>query len=386
MNSVTNKVTDKTLELAMELISLPSVTPDDHGCQELLIERLETMDFQVERLRFGKVDNFWARRGSNTPLLVFVGHTDVVPSGPRYLWESEPFKAEIRDGVLYGRGASDMKSSLAAFITGIEDFLTKHTRYRGSIGLLITSDEEGPSVDGTVKVVEWLKQKKIKIDYCVVGEPTSTESLGDVIKNGRRGSLSGTLVVHGIQGHVAYPHLADNPIHALAPALTELVSVEWDQGNEYFPKTTFQISNIHAGTGAENVIPGSVELDFNFRHSTAVTQDELKLRLETLLTSHGLNTTITWTGSGTPFFTPPGKLVDAVKTAIKAELGIEPALSTTGGTSDGRFIAPTGAEVVEFGPTNRTIHKANECIVATDPGRLARVYARILEQCLAPEK
>lgn len=375
-------MTDRTLQLAMELINRPSVTPDDHGCQDLMIERLQAIGFDVERLRFEDVDNFWARRGSDGPLVVFAGHTDVVPSGPPGDWDTDPFEATIVDGKLYGRGAADMKSSLAAFVTAIEDFVAAHPDHKGSIGLLITSDEEGPSINGTVKVVEWLKHNNIQIDYCVVGEPSSEKELGDIIKNGRRGSLNGKLRVLGKQGHVAYPHLAVNPIHLAAPALTELANELWDDGNEYFPATSFQISNIHGGTGAENVIPGAVQVDFNFRFSTAVTEAELRQRTEDILRRHGLRYELEWRLSGNPFLTPVGMLVDAARGAVKQALGREPELSTGGGTSDGRFIAPTGAEVLELGPLNKTIHQTNEHVAHSDPAMLSTIYRLMLEKLL----
>ena len=373
---------DRTLELAKLLIARPSLTPKDEGCQPLMIARLEPLGFKVERLRFGEVDNFWARRGAAKPLLVFAGHTDVVPTGPRAQWTSDPFAPEVRDGLLYGRGAADMKGSLAAFITAIEDFVGQHSDHAGSIGLLITSDEEGPSIDGTAKVVEWLTARGEHIDYCVVGEPSSHEKLGDVIKNGRRGSLSGHLTVHGQQGHIAYPQHARNPIFDFAPALLALVQTEWDRGNEHFPPTGFQISNIHAGTGVENVIPGHLDMNFNFRYSTAVTEAQLRERVEHMLTSHGLRYDLAWSASGKPFLTPAGRLVDAARTAIHNELGLDTRLSTEGGTSDGRFIAPTGAEVVELGPRNATIHQIDECMAVADLTALARTYRRILEHLL----
>jgi succinyl-diaminopimelate desuccinylase len=371
-------VSDRTLDLAKELIRRPSVTPKDEGCQDLMIERLEAIGFEIERLSFGDVDNFWARRGNGSPLVVFAGHTDVVPTGPMDKWDADPFDPTEIDGMLYGRGAADMKSSLAAFITAIEDFVAAHPEHKGSIGLLITSDEEGPSINGTVKVVEWLERKQIKIDYCIVGEPSSAEVMGDTIKNGRRGSLNGKLTLRGKQGHVAYPHLAKNPIHQGLPALAELAATTWDDGNEYFPATTFQISNIHGGTGAENVIPGEAIVDFNFRYSTEVTDEHLKRRVETILKSYSLDFELNWRLSGLPFLTREGRLVEAVRAAIEAELGVKTTLSTSGGTSDGRFIAPTGAEVVELGPLNATIHQINECVAIDDPGRLSRVYQQTL--------
>ena len=375
-------MTDKTLELAKQLIARPSHTPKDEGCQELMIERLKPLGFEIHRLRFGQVDNFWARRGNAKPLVVFAGHTDVVPTGPREKWSSDPFLPSVRNGYLYGRGAADMKGSLAAFITAIEDFVAQQPNHRGSIGLLITSDEEGPSVDGTVKVIEWLEARGEKIDCCLVGEPSCVTTLGDTIKNGRRGSLNGKLTIVGKQGHIAYPHLVRNPIHLAAPVLTELAAIEWDWGNEFFPPTSFQISNIHAGTGAENVVPGHLEIAFNFRYSTAVTDAGLKARVEELLKSHGLEYQLTWSLSGRPFLTQPGTLVQAVRQAIRTELGIETTLSTTGGTSDGRFIAPTGAQVVELGPLNATIHQIDECVAVADLARLARVYALTLAHLL----
>ncbi len=373
---------DKTLDLTKQLIACPSVTPRDAGCQELMIARLEPLGFKVERLRFGEVDNFWAVRGAGKPLLAFAGHTDVVPSGPREAWASDPFQPEVRDGHLYGRGAADMKSSLAAFITAIEDFVAAHPKHQGAIALLITSDEEGPSVDGTAKVVEWLTQRGIKMDYCLVGEPSCVHRLGDTLKHGRRGSLSGKLRIQGKQGHVAYPQLALNPIHASLPALAELAVTEWDQGNADFPKTSLQISNVHAGTGAENVIPGHMDLWFNFRHSTAVTSDELKQRLEHTLRRHGVKYDLNWTGQGKPFLTRGTTLIDAVRAATTDALGVTPELSTGGGTSDGRFIAPTGTEVVELGPCNATIHQVNECVAVDDLDKLRRVYLGVLTRIL----
>ncbi len=373
-----------TLELAQALIARPSLTPEDAGCQELIIARLETLGFHVERMRFGDVDNFWARRGDSHPVVCFAGHTDVVPTGPLEQWQSEPFVPTIRDGALYGRGAADMKTSDAAFVTAIEAFLQTHPKHAGSIALLITSDEEGPSVDGTVKVVEALKARGETLDYCIVGEPTSAEQFGDTIKNGRRGSLSARLVVKGVQGHIAYPQLAKNPIHLAAPALAELTAIEWDRGNEYFPPTTWQISNIHGGTGAGNVIPGEVEILFNFRFSTASTPEGLQQRLEGVLKKHGLDYQLNWTLGGKPFLTPRGRLCEAVSEAICAETGITPQLSTTGGTSDGRFIADICTEVVEFGPLNMSIHKLNEHVRLDSIEPLSRIYRRTLEALLLP--
>jgi succinyl-diaminopimelate desuccinylase len=376
-------MTDRTLELAKQLIARPSLTPRDEGCQELMIERLKPLGFEVHRLRFGTVDNFWARRGTAKPLIAFAGHTDVVPTGPKEKWTNDPFAPTVRDGFLYGRGAADMKGSLAAFITAIEDFLAQHPNHQGSIALLITSDEEGPSVDGTVKVIEWLKARGEQIDYCLVGEPSCVKALGDTMKNGRRGSLNGRLLVHGKQGHIAYPHLVRNPIHLAAPALAELAATEWDRGNEFFPPTSFQISNIQAGTGAENVVPGQLEVRFNFRFSTAVTEAGLKARVEETLKRHMLDYELAWALSGQPFLTEPGALVETLRAAVRVELGIDTTLSTSGGTSDGRFIAPTGAQVVELGPVNATIHQIDERVAVEDLARLSRVYARTLAGLLA---
>ncbi|WP_027328815.1 succinyl-diaminopimelate desuccinylase [Marinimicrobium agarilyticum] len=371
-----------TLELARDLISRRSVTPEDAGCQDLMIQRLEAIGFTVERLRFAEVDNFWATRGSSGPLLAFAGHTDVVPTGPESQWQHPPFEPIVKDGMLYGRGAADMKGSLAAMLVACENFVSTHPNHKGRIGFLITSDEEGPSINGTVKVVEWLEAKGEKVDWCIVGEPSSTERVGDVIKNGRRGSLGGILTVKGVQGHVAYPHLADNPIHRAAPALAELTAHQWDQGNDFFPATSFQISNINGGTGATNVIPGSVEVVFNFRFSTEVTEAELRERTEAIFTSHELDYQIDWKLSGQPFLTAEGDLVEAVVRAVEKETGRKPVLSTAGGTSDGRFIAPTGAQVVELGPVNDTIHKVDECVCAEDLNRLTEMYRSTLENLL----
>ena len=342
-------MTSETLELAKELIRRPSVTPDDCGCQELIAGRLEKAGFANEHLRFGMVDNLWARRGTAAPLFVFAGHTDVVPPGPLEEWDSDPFDPVIRDNYLFGRGAADMKGSIAAMIIACEQFVAVHSGHKGSIAFLITSDEEGPSIDGTVKVIEHLETRGDKIDWCLVGEPSSEDQAGDIIKNGRRGSLNGKLRVQGQQGHVAYPHLADNPIHRAAPALAELTGVEWDSGNEHFPPTTFQVSNIVAGTGVENVIPGALEIQFNLRFSTESSEASLKSRVDEILTRHGLDYDIDWRLSGQPFLTPAGELVDASRQAIKSITGINTGLSTSGGTSDGRFIAPTGAQVCFYG-------------------------------------
>jgi succinyl-diaminopimelate desuccinylase len=372
-----------TLELSRALIERPSVTPDDQGCQQLLAERLQPLGFIIEHLRFGDVDNLWARRGSSKPLFVFAGHTDVVPPGPLHEWATPPFEPVIRDGCLYGRGAADMKGSIAAMVTACERFITEHADHRGSIAFLITSDEEGPSVNGTVKVIDLLRTRNEQIDWCLVGEPSCRNQIGDTIKNGRRGSLNGVLEIRGKQGHVAYPQLADNPIHRAAPALAELAAVEWDAGNEFFPPTTFQISNIKAGSGTENVIPGLLKIMFNLRFSTASTADSLRLRVDEILTRHGLNYEIAWKLSGEPFLTPAGELVDAARAAIQSTVGIDTLLSTSGGTSDGRFIAPTGAQVVELGPVNATIHQINECVKAAELDKLTVIYEKILKQLLA---
>ncbi len=374
-----------TLELAKDLIKRPSVTPDDAGCQPLIAERLAPLGFEAEHLRFEDVDNLWLRRGTSTPVFCFAGHTDVVPTGPLEKWESPPFSPEIRDGMLYGRGAADMKGSIAAFVVACENFVQEHPDHQGSIAFLITSDEEGPSINGTVKVVEWLEQRQEKIDWCLVGEPSSTCCVGDVVKNGRRGSLNGKLTVIGQQGHVAYPQLADNPIHRVAPALAELVSIEWDQGNEFFPPTSFQLSNINAGTGATNVIPGTVEILFNFRFSTEQTDTGLRQQVEDLLNRHGFHYELEWTLSGQPFLTARGDLVTASVAAIQTVNGINTELSTSGGTSDGRFIAPTGAQVMELGPVNKTIHKVNECVAVKDLEVLTVIYQKILEHLLLPK-
>lgn len=371
-----------TLELAKALISRPSVTPDDKGCQDLLIEQLAPLGFRAEKMRFGDIDNLWLRRGDDGPLFCFAGHTDVVPTGPEKQWKFPPFEPTIESDLLYGRGAADMKGSIAAFVTAVQRFLTTHQSPNGSIALLITSDEEGPAVNGTVKVIETLEARNEKIDWCLVGEPSSSKKLGDVIKNGRRGSLGATLTVIGKQGHVAYPHLAENPVHKAAFALAELANTLWDEGNEYFPPTTFQISNIHAGTGATNVIPGEMEVQFNFRFSTELTPERIKERVEEILRRHNLEYRIEWNLSGMPFLTAEGKLVQAVSQAIEDETGYATELSTSGGTSDGRFIAPTGAEVIELGPLNATIHQVNECVSVEDLDRLSAIYAKTLERLL----
>ena len=372
-----------TLQLTKELIARRSVTPEDAGCQQLLAQRLSQLGFVIEHLRFGEVDNLWAQRGNSEPLFVFAGHTDVVPTGPESDWSSPPFTPTIKDNTLYGRGSADMKGSIAAMITACERFIAQHPDHAGAIGFLITSDEEGPAVDGTVKLVEWLQQRGQTIRWCLVGEPTSSNKVGDIIKNGRRGSLNGRLLVHGQQGHVAYPQLARNPIHLAAPAINELCAITWDNGNEHFPPTTFQISNIHGGTGASNVIPGHVTIDFNFRFSTEVTDELLKTRVEALLDKHELHYDLQWSLSGQPFLTPAGELVDATRQAVQEICGYTAELSTSGGTSDGRFIAPTGAQVLELGPLNASIHKIDEHVSIDDLDVLSQIYERILERLLA---
>lgn len=372
----------ETLQLAKTLISRRSLTPDDAGCQDILVERLEKLGFKIERMRFGSVDNFWARRGTTRPIVVFAGHTDVVPSGPPESWLSPPFEPAIRDGMLYGRGAADMKTSVAAFITAIEAFLALRPNHSGSIALLVTSDEEGVAVDGTARVVEALQARGEMLDYCIVGEPTSNKLVGDMIKNGRRGSLSGTLIVKGVQGHIAYPHLVKNPIHLAAPAIAELAATTWDNGNEYFPPTSWQISNINGGTGATNVVPGTVEIWFNFRFSTASTEQYLKDKVHAILDKHGLEYELKWEPSGKPYLTAKGSLVDAISRAIEQSFGIKPELSTSGGASDGRFIADICPQVVEFGPLNATIHKLNECVAVADIEPLKLTYQHTLENLL----
>jgi succinyl-diaminopimelate desuccinylase len=373
----------RTLQLTEELIALPSVSPDDQGCQRRLVELLEPLGFRCEVIESNGVTNLWARRGSAAPLFVFAGHTDVVPPGPRDRWHSDPFAPTRRDGKLYGRGASDMKTSIAAMVVATEEFLAAHPGPEGSIAFLITSDEEGAAVDGTVVVVEMLEDRGETLDYCVVGEPTSAHVLGDMIKNGRRGSLSGKLVVKGVQGHIAYPQFARNPIHLAAPALAELAAERWDEGNEYYLPTSWQASNIHAGTGANNVIPGELTVDFNFRFSTASTADSLQARVHAILDRHQLEYDLHWTLSGQPFLTPHGTLSKAVCEAIHAETGIDTELSTTGGTSDGRFIARICPQVIEFGPTNASIHKIDEHIELRCIDPLKNIYRRILENLLA---
>jgi succinyl-diaminopimelate desuccinylase len=370
-----------TLKLAQQLIAQPSETPDDHGCQQILAERLSALGFEIEHLRYGEVDNLWARYGSAKPLLVFAGHTDVVPTGPLNQWTHDPFTPTINEGQLYGRGAADMKSSIAAMICACESVIPNH-KLNGSIGFLITSDEEGPAVDGTVKVIELLESRNQKIDWCLIGEPSSTNHVGDVVKNGRRGSISGKLTVHGTQGHIAYPHLADNPVHRFAAPLNALVSEVWDNGNEFFPPTTFQISNIHAGTGASNVIPGDLEVTFNLRFSTEMTADDIKQRTHALLDAHDLKYTLEWSLSGNPFLTPGGDLVQAAQQAIKQVTGLDTELSTAGGTSDGRFIAPTGAQVLELGPINASIHKIDEHVDVAQLDELHEIYKLIITRLL----
>jgi succinyl-diaminopimelate desuccinylase len=372
----------ETLSLLTDLIARPSVTPDDQGCQQLLIERLSAIGFECETLIFEDVTNLWARRGNSAPLLAFIGHTDVVPTGPLDEWHSDPFKPEIRDGLLYGRGAADMKSGIAAMVTACERFVKQQPGHNGSIALLITSDEEGPALNGTVRVIETLEARGEKIDWALVGEPSSTSQLGDVVKNGRRGSIGAALTVNGVQGHVAYPHLADNPVHRAMPALTELCELEWDRGNEFFPATSFQISNMNAGTGAHNVIPGQIEVNFNLRYSTELDHQKIIDITETILEKHDLDYSIDWQHSGYPFLTAEGALVEAAKLSIKAITDLDTELSTAGGTSDGRFVAPTGAQVLELGPVNASIHKINEHVRVSDLDQLSEIYQGILAKLL----
>jgi succinyl-diaminopimelate desuccinylase len=371
-----------TLELTQDLMARRSVTPADEGCQDVMARRLEAVGFRIERLRYGIVDNLWARRGTAGPVFCFAGHTDVVPTGPLEEWKSDPFAPSVRDGVLYGRGAADMKSGLAAMVTATEQFTREHPAHKGSIAFLITSDEEGPSVDGTKRVMETLNARNERIDWCVVGEPSSEKSIGDTIKVGRRGSFSGRLTVHGVQGHVAYPQLAVNPVHTFAPALAELVSREWDQGTEFFQPTTFQISNFNAGTGAPNVIPGELKARFNLRYSPVQTLEGLKETVESILRKHGVKFTIEWYLSGEPFYTAPGEFSEAVSAAVKEVTGSPPKYSTGGGTSDGRFIAPTGAQVVELGVVNASIHKVNESVRVEEIDALHEMYLRTLKNLL----
>jgi len=399
----------RTLRLAEQLISRPSVTPDDAGCQAILVDRLAAVGFKCESILSGpehfRVTNLWAKfEGFSPPAqsgpakaaiesiaalaspktLVFAGHTDVVPTGPLEQWHSHPFTPSHRDGQLYGRGAADMKSSIAAMVVAVEEFLAAHPQPALSIAFLITSDEEGPALDGTVVVCEQLKARGEVLDYCIVGEPTSVANLGDMIKNGRRGTMSGKLTIKGVQGHIAYPHLAKNPIHLFTPALAELVATEWDQGNEFFPATSWQVSNVHGGTGASNIIPGELVIDFNFRFSTESTPESLQQRLQAVLSRHQLEYDLKWTLGGLPFLTTPGTLVDAVRGAIREETGLTPELSTTGGTSDGRFIAKVCAEVIEFGPLNASIHKINECVAVASLDPLKNIYKGVLQRLAAP--
>ncbi|MBL8404766.1 MAG: succinyl-diaminopimelate desuccinylase [Dechloromonas sp.] len=376
-------MSDPTLELAKNLIACHSVTPEDGGCMEIIGARLKPLGFTLEYINRNGVTNLWARRGTQAPLFVFAGHTDVVPTGPLDKWTSPPFAPEIRDGMLYGRGTADMKSSLAASVTAVEAFLAANPNFPGSLGFLLTSDEEGDATDGTVIVVETLKARGETIDFCIIGEPTSVDTLGDMVKNGRRGSLSGVLIVKGIQCHIAYPEKGRNPIHEAAPALAELAATEWDRGNEYYQPTTWQISNIHGGTGATNVVPGSIEVKFNFRFSTASTPEGLQARLCAILEKHKLDYEIKWTLGARPFLTGRGPLADAASTAIREVCGIETELSTTGGTSDGRFIADICKQMLEIGPVNATSHKIDECITVDSYPKLSAVYRRILEQTLS---
>ena len=371
-----------TLDLSLQLLRQPSVTPIDHSCQDIMAERLAKIGFDIEPMRFEDVDNLWARRGTQDPVFCFAGHTDVVPTGHLDAWNSDPFAPEIRDGKLYGRGSADMKTALAAMVVASERFVAKHPNHKGSIAFLITSDEEGPSINGTVKVVETLEARQEKMTWCLVGEPSSTHRLGDIIKNGRRGSLNANLTVKGKQGHVAYPHLAINPIHTASQALAELCDAVWDQGNEYFPATSFQISNINAGTGATNVVPGSMNILMNWRYSTEVTAEALKARTLDILERHNVDYEIEWTLSGLPFLTPVGELVNAATQAILDVTGTQTELSTSGGTSDGRFIAPTGAQVLELGVLNATIHQINEHVDVKDLEPLAEIYEKVLENLL----
>ncbi len=391
---LTSSQLEPTRAFAEQLIARRSATPDDAGCQALIAARVEPLGFVCETLAANGVTNLWARRGTERPVFVFAGHTDVVPTGPREQWTSDPFVASERDGHLYGRGAADMKTSIAAFVVAIEEFVASHPAHRGSIALLITSDEEGPAIDGTVRVCERLMARfderdrmsgmsDVPLDYCIVGEPTSQDALGDIIKNGRRGSLSGRLTVRGIQGHIAYPHLARNPIHEIADALAALVAITWDGGNEFFPPTTFQVSNLHAGTGATNVIPGSAVADFNFRHSTENSVESLKARVHAVLDANGLAYDLVWTVGGLPFLTHEGELSQALAAAILRETGITTKLSTTGGTSDGRFISKICGQTIEFGPINASIHKIDECVAVADIAPLKNIYRDTLAALLS---
>jgi succinyl-diaminopimelate desuccinylase len=373
---------NKTLELAKSLISRPSVTPNDKGCQAIMIDRLEKIGFKIHPLKFGDVDNFWATHGDTGPIFSFAGHTDVVPAGDDDAWKTPPFEPTVKDGLLFGRGAADMKGGLASMLVATENFIEKNPNHKGTVAFLITSDEEGVAVNGTVKVMDYLKNNNQKIDYCLLGEPSSTSMLGDVIKNGRRGSLNAILTVKGKQGHIAYPHLAENPIHLATSALNDLCQQQWDNGNEYFPATSFQISNIHSGSRVTNVIPGEVEIMFNFRYSTETTKEELQKKVNDILDSHKLNYSIDWSHSGYPFLTPQGELVSACVDAIEEIKSIRPELSTSGGTSDGRFIAQEGTQVVELGPINATIHQVNESVLVQDLEDLSKIYSQILTNLL----
>lgn len=370
------------LSLAKALISRPSVTPEDEGCQQLMADFLTPLGFATESMVFHDTTNLWARKGTTGPLFCFAGHTDVVPSGPADKWNTPPFEPTIIDGVLYGRGAADMKGSIASMLAAVKRFVSDYPDHQGSIAFLITSDEEGPFINGTPKVIETLEARQEKITWCLVGEPSSTKAVGDIVKNGRRGSLTGDLTIYGIQGHVAYPHLAENPVHLALPALTELAARQWDTGNEFFPATSFQIANINAGTGASNVIPGEMQVQFNFRYSTELTDTEIKQHVCALLDRHQLRYDLKWTLSGQPFLTDSGKLVEATQKAIKTVTGLTTELSTSGGTSDGRFIAPTGAQVIELGPINATIHKVNECVNVADLETLSDIYYHMMQQLL----
>ncbi|AEH32598.1 succinyl-diaminopimelate desuccinylase [Vibrio anguillarum] len=370
------------LALAKDLISRQSVTPEDAGCQDLMIKRLQALGFEVETMVFEDTTNFWARRGTLSPLFAFAGHTDVVPAGPLAQWHTAPFEPTVIDGYLHGRGAADMKGSLACMVVAVERFIEQHPNHQGSIAFLITSDEEGPFINGTTRVVDTLMARNEPIDMCIVGEPSSTLNVGDVIKNGRRGSITGDLQIKGIQGHVAYPHLANNPIHQALPALAELAAIKWDEGNAYFPPTSFQIPNLQAGTGASNVIPGEFDVQFNFRFSTELTDEEIKRRVHSILDAHGLDYELRWTLSGQPFLTDTGSLLTAVVKAVDEVNHKSPELLTTGGTSDGRFIAQMGAQVVELGPVNATIHKVNECVKIADLEKLTDMYQKTLENLL----
>jgi succinyl-diaminopimelate desuccinylase len=373
----------QTLELAKSLISKASVTPDDNGCQAIMIDRLKKIGFTINLLKFGDVDNFWATHGDSGPLFAFAGHTDVVPAGDNKAWKTEPFEPTIKDGFLYGRGAADMKGGLASMVTATEKYIKENPNHKGTIAFLITSDEEGVAINGTVKVMDYLKENNHKIDYCLLGEPSSTSITGDVIKNGRRGSLNGVIKINGKQGHVAYPHLANNPIHLASPVLNDLCKQEWDNGNDYFPATSFQISNMHSGDGVTNVIPGDTRVMFNFRYSTETTKEELQKRVHEILDSYKLDYTIDWSHSGYPFLTPKGELVIACIDAIQKTKGIQTELSTAGGTSDGRFIAQEGTQVVELGPVNETIHQVNESVLVQDLDDLSEIYYQVLTNILA---